>query len=241
LSDDLSGRAMSVQDEKKLCVNFISSLKNICCDAQFLITETKKENIVGLHWVGLENNGGANVAFLNRGTRGYFYERDRGMLRNVLAWGPESWIYASDNSITRGRSRYTALKGRQTFEYAILPYKTRLEAQKAALDFQLPLTAQATCAKKGSLPSSKSFLAVEPHQIIITSIFVRNGKIYARLWNASEEAARAILHVDGGARLWAVDFNLEHEEALSDFHVPMRPWGIQTVRIAPDGNRGGMG
>jgi hypothetical protein len=181
LEDDRPERAMSVQDEKKLCLAFATPLSRAWCDSPFLVAPTGGERMVGLHGVGLEDGDGAGVAFFHRGTPGYHLDRREGVLRNVLAWGPREWIYASDNSVTRGRSRYTALRGRQEYEYAILPYTprgARFVLPRAALDFRLPCRWQMLQALSGRPAVPRSFLSVEPESVLATALFVHWGRVY---------------------------------------------------------------
>jgi hypothetical protein len=217
MADDRPERAMAVQDEKKLAIALVSPLQAVCCDSPFLISETRCENLVGLHWAGLDDDG-VGVALLNRGTRGYHLDRERGLLRNVLAWGPEEWIYASDNSISRGRSRYTALQGRQTFEYAFHPYGSRLQVQRAALDYNQPCCSLMTTAQTAAtLPATMSFLTVEPDEVLITALFRREGQVHARLWNCSDRENVALLRPGLG------------EEFLPRDTFHLRPWEVWAV------------
>lgn len=286
-ADDRPGRAMAVQDDLKLGVVFPSPLGLASADGPFLVAETSRSNITGLFWAGLETgpgegaadgvvvvpagpSGGAGgggvgpaagcvrgVAFLNRGTRGYFFDRARGRLLNVLAWAPESWTYASDDSITRGRSRYTALRGSRTFECAVFPYASRVQAEKAALDFQSPPAAgvtgravQATSAVasrrpadgagRGAAPRSRSFLAVGPEEVVVTAVFVRDGRVYARLWNVSDREVAARLRLGAAAtRVRPVSLDLEREEVSLDGPFRLGSWGIRTVRLEPAAGCGG--
>lgn len=220
MADDHPDRAMAVQDEKKLCLALISPLEIACCDSPFLISQAHGDNLVGLGWVGLEGDR-LGVALLNRGTRGYHFDRERGILRNILAWGPEEWIYASDDSIRRGRSRYTALRGCHTFEYAFYPYTSRLEAQQASFDFGLPCRSVLKVGRESvELPPAASFLAVEPKEALIMALFRRGGCVYARLWNCADRETRALLRpaVEVAAGM------------LPGGSFDLRPWGVQTVQ-----------
>jgi len=233
LEDDRPERAMSVQDEKKLCLAFATPLSRAWCDSPFRVAQTGRESIVGLHGVGLEDEDGAGVAFFHRGTPGYHLDRREGVLRNVLAWGPREWIYASDNSVTRGRSRYTALRERQEYEYAILPYTAQMEALRAATDFQTPCPSLPLRGPADHSPAPRSFLSIEPESVLATALFVHRGRVCVRLWNMLDRESRAVVHLEGGDGLGTVDFNLENSRTLPDKQVPLRPWGIQTVAVVP--------
>ncbi len=235
MEDDRPDRAMSIQDEKKLCLAFCSPLGRAWCDSPFLLAEARTDRIVGLRWVGLENGEGKGIAFLNLGTPGYHMERGAGepsLLRNVLAWGPREWIYASDNSITRGRSRYTPLRGRHKYTYALLPYTSRLAAERAAQDFYLPCLSWPLSGASGGVAQARSFLTVEPASVLATAFFVHDRRVYLRLWNPSSQEAIASVHVGEGSRVAAVDLDLQSNyRLLSGEEVSLRPWGIQTLII----------
>ncbi|MCX7682087.1 MAG: hypothetical protein N2508_09025 [Anaerolineae bacterium] len=233
IEDDRPDRAMSIQDEKKLCLAFATPLDRAWCDVPFLMTPTCQENIVGLHGMGLEDAGGLGVAFLHRGTPGYHLERRKGILRNVLAWGPRKWIYASDNSVTRGRSRYTALRGQQVYEYAVLPYTSRSEALRAALDFRLPCLCQPLRGPSDRWSASRSFLSVTPEAVLATACFVHQGQVYLRLWNASGQRTTALVNGERIEQLVPVDLALRQDgEPLACHNIPLSPWAIRTFRTS---------
>jgi len=220
-----------VDDARKLCLNFETPLRRAVVPSPFLLSESTGERLIGLPGLFLEDDSGGGLTFLNRGTPGYHLDRQAGVLRNVLAWAPREWLYASDDSLTQGRSRYLALRGRHTYEYAIAPCASRLEALRAGLDYQLPCLAMAVEASAGPLPPLGSFLAVEPEGIVLTALFGQNGGVYARLWNPSPQEQRASLRSSGEAlRLQPVALDLRDEGAPTDA-IGLRPWGIQTVRI----------
>ncbi|MGQ9572934.1 MAG: hypothetical protein ACUVV3_07100 [Dehalococcoidia bacterium] len=219
-----------LDDARKLCVNFLSPLRRTFCLSPFLLAESQSERIIGLAFLGLGDGNGKGLAFLNRGTPGYHFHRQTGLLRNVLAWAPREWLYASDDSLTSGRSRYTALRGRHVYEYAIVPCASRLEALRAGMDYQLPLVIQPLPRQAGSLPPTASFLHLEPESVVLSALFVQKEKTYARLWNALPRAGQASIR-SGSDRLslWAASLDLREESPIET--VTLRPWGIQTVRL----------
>ncbi len=231
IADDRPDRAMSVQDEKKLCLAFATPLRRAWCDSPFLLAPTGRENIVGLHGVGLEDGDGVGVAFLHRGTPGYHLDRREGVLRNVLAWGPRDWVYASDDSVTRGRSRYTALRGRHVYEYAILPYTSR--RARFILPDPLPCLCQPLRGPSGRRPAPRSFLSVKPESVVATALFVHRGRVYLRLWNASGQEVAASVSGEWVGELMPVDLHLRPDgEPVPPDRVPLPPWGIRTVNIS---------
>lgn len=233
MEDEEPGRAMAVQDERKLCLAFASPLRQTWCDSPFLFSQTRRESLVGLHWAGLEHASGVGVALLNLGTPGYHFDAQAGVLRNVLAWGPRWWMYASDNSISRGRSRYTALRGQQRYEYALLPYASRLEAQRAAIDFRLPYKARWLRGSHGGPLECRAFVEVEPDQVMATALFVSRGRLYLRLWNGSEGETTARLRAGREVEVYQANLRLESKGRPLSAGVPLRAWGVQTVELRP--------
>jgi hypothetical protein len=237
LEDGRPGTPYYVDDARKLCLNFATPLRRAIVPSPFFLSESAGERLIGLPGLFLEDDNGSGLAFLNRGTPGYHLDREAGVLRNVLAWGPREWLYASDDSLTYGRSRYLALRGRHAYEYAIVPCSSRLEALRLGLDYQLPCLAMAVEASAGPLPPEGSFLAVEPEGIVLSALFGQNGSVYARLWNPSPEEQQASLRSGREAlRLQPIALDLREEGAASDA-VSLRPWGIQTVRVEGLGKR----
>jgi alpha-mannosidase len=230
------GEGYYAQDERKLCVCFplkqaIAAYPGrVVCDAPFLIAEITQAHFIGNHWAAVECDG-SGLAVLAPGARGYTYDQETGILQRVLAWSPRAWIYASDDSITPGGSRYTTLTGRHTFRYALLPYRHRSEViSEAAQTCQSPpaIVGQPSC---GDLPSSGTFLSVEPQTVDLSALFVHNGSTYARLWNTSPVKREALLHYNGAGDPVAVSFRFEEGERLVGGRVPLRPWGVQTIRL----------
>ncbi len=229
LTDHRADLAYYIQDDKKLCLNFESRLPKLFCDSPFLLVEPSAERLTSLSFVGLEGPAPAGVAILHKGTPGWQIDRDAGVLRNVLAWGPQRWLYASDDSITPGQSRYTAVHGRQRYEHAIVPTATRLDAIRAAVNFRLPVVAVDLPSANGSASVPWSFLDVAPEQAIVTALFARDAKTYCRLWNAAGEPTKTTL---SGSFNRAVGVSLRLEEESAPTSPQLRPWGIHTVRLS---------
>ncbi len=207
MDDYPPGTPYSIHDEAKLCVSFNVPAECICCKSPFWISEVSGERITGAPWIGLESDERKHpeehkrehLAFINRGNRGYHWNKEEHRLRQVLAWAPREWIYASDDSFTRGKSAFTALSGTRTFEFAIAPYADRIEAERHSMNYATPLIAiwqdsseaeaYKSATTSNTTPSdhiqSSSALAVDSEKIFVTAFLVQNGNIIARLWNAS--------------------------------------------------------
>ncbi len=215
MDDYPQGTPYSIHDEAKLCVSFNVPAECICCKSPFWISEVSGERITGAPWIGLESDERKHpgehkrehLAFINRGNRGYHWNKEEHRLRQVLAWAPREWIYASDDSFTRGKSAFTALSGTRTFEFAIAPYEDRIEAERHSMNYATPLIAirqdssevgasksiQTSNTKPSDHIQSSSALVVDSEKIFVTAFLVQNGNIIARLWNASGNEVKSAL------------------------------------------------
>jgi hypothetical protein len=198
-------------------------------DEPFLVGETALARFVGGRWAAVEREG-SGLAVLASGARGYAYDRQAGVLQRVLAWSPESWMYASDDSVTPGGSRTTILRGQRTWRYALLPYQRRAKVVAGSAAYRLPPAVVVGRPAPGDLPARGSLLRIDPETVELSGLFVRDGAVYGRLWNASATALTAAVYTDPDVQPVAVSLGLEGAEPLSGSNVPLRPWGVQTVR-----------
>lgn len=228
MADHCSELAYYIQDHRKLCLNFESEFSRSFCDSPFLLAEPTGPRITAGSLLGLERDQGGCLAIHHRGTPGWHLDRESGLARNVLAWGPEQWLYASDDSITPGRSRYTAVRGRHRYHHQIARPASRLEALRSAHDFRLPVLAVEVRHTTGKRSAPWSFLEIEPETVVLTALFARDGRTHARLWNASDEPADASLI---GGRAVDTGVSLRLEEQASCGWPRLRPWGVQTLRL----------
>jgi hypothetical protein len=228
MADHRSDLAYYIQDQRKLCLNLESEFARSFCDSPFLLAEPTGSRITAGSLLGLERGDGSCLAIHHRGTPGWHLDRGSGLARNVLGWGPEQWLYASDDSITPGRSRYTAVRGLHRYHHRIALPLSRLEAIRSTHDFRMPVVSVEITSGTGESSAPWSFLEIEPETVVLTALFARDGRTHARLWNASDEATDASLvgslRVDAG-----VSLRLEEQAACG--WPRLRPWGIQTLRL----------
>lgn len=230
MADHCSELAYYIQDNRKLCLNFESEFSRSFCDSPFLLAEPTGPRVTAGSLLGLERDEGSFLAIHHRGTPGWHLDRESGLARNVLGWGPEQWLYASDDSITPGRSRYTAVRGRHRYHHQIARPASRLEAIRSAHDFRLPVLTVEVRGTTGKRSAPWSFLEIEPETVVLTALFARDGRTHARLWNASSEPADAAL-IGGSAVDAGVSLRLEEQASCGWPRLP--PWGIQTLRLDP--------
>jgi hypothetical protein len=240
MADHRPDEAYFVQDEKKLCVNVETPFRRALYESPYLLDRTRGGRIVGLGFVGLEDDGGRGVALLNRGTRGHHFDSGGGLVRQVLAWAPEHWLYAGEDFMEPTQTHYTYMTGRGSYEFALVPYESGWQALRASWDYLLPVLWAPVEASKGRLPASAGFLSVGPEPVLLTALFasgrragVRDGALYARLWNASGRRRRVVLRSGGRLRAAPCDLDLRPGDGDGDPRsaFSLRPWGIQTVRI----------
>jgi hypothetical protein len=245
MADHRPDEAYFVQDEKKLCVNVETPFRRALYESPYLLDRTRGGRIVGLGFVGLEDDAGRGMALLNRGTRGHHFDGRRGptgvcLLRQVLAWAPAYWLYAGEDFIEPIQTHYTYMMGRSSYEFALVPYESEWEVLRASWDYLLPVLWASVEASKGRLPASAGFLSVGPEPVLLTALFASgrraggsDGAFYARLWNVSGRRRRAVLR--SGGRLRAVPCDLDLRPGAGDGDprsaLSLRPWGIQTVRL----------
>ena len=240
MADHRPDEAYFVQDEKKLCVNVETPFHRALYESPYLLDRTRGGRIIGLGFVGLGDGAGRGVALLNRGTRGHHFDGQRGLVRQVLAWAPEHWLYAGEDFMEPTQTRYTYMTGRGSYEFALVPYESEWEVLRASWDYLLPVLWAPVEASKGRLPASVGFLSVGPEPVLLTALFASgrrtggsDGALYARLWNASGRRRRAVLRSGGRLRTVPCDLDLRPGEGEGEppNALSLRPWGIQTVRL----------
>jgi len=245
MADHRPDEAYFVQDEKKLCVNVETPFRRALYESPYLLDRTRGGRIVGLGFVGLEDDAGRGMALLNRGTRGHHFDGRRGptgvcLLRQVLAWAPAYWLYAGEDFIEPIQTHYTYMMGRSSYEFALVPYESEWEVLRASWDYLLPVLWASVEASKGRLPASAGFLSVGPEPVLLTALFASgrraggsDGAFYARLWNVSGRRRRAVLRSGGRLRAVPCDLDLRPGDGDGDPRsaLSLRPWGIQTVRL----------
>jgi hypothetical protein len=167
---------------------------------------------MALSLAGLDDEWQRGVAVLSRSPTGYQFDSSQGVLKNVLA--PPG----------------AGLSGSLSWECALLPFGSRLQAMKSALDYQLPCLGAFLTPHAGSLPPEGSFLTIGPEEALLSAMFVRSGKVYVRLWNASSEGIQASVGSGAPLSLWRCSLDLV-DEARAEVSISLPPWGVQTLRL----------
>ena len=189
-------------------------------DSPFYLGDAPVDRALAFGLAGLDDEWQRGIALLNRDRCCYRFDAAQGVLRAILA----------------RPSQETRLSGTRVWECALLPVGSRLEALRSALDYQLPCLGVFVTPHAGKLPPEGSFLSVEPEEALLSAMFVRRGKVYVRLWNASANSIEASVGSGGPLSLRHCSLSLV-DEAPVNGAVPLRPWGVQTLRLAGAGER----
>lgn len=209
-------RGYYTDNQRKLCAVFPTSFSTVVRDSPYYFDVTQAENFGALSWVGLEDGHERGIALLSHSASGYHFDRATHTLRRVLAWAPKSWLYDSDDSITRNGSRFTPMKGKHTFKYSIVAYQNRTEMAALAWESMVP---------------RPSWPRVSPRDVILSSLFVQQHQLCVRLWNPSPTHQTVDIDVGQEATIIKVNFRLEEPQPMRGTRLHMPPWGIQTLLI----------
>lgn len=229
--ESTDGKGFYSMDGRKLCVCFPACQGILIRSAPFIVEETASETFIGNNWAGIESDG-IGLAVICPGARGFHYDKDTGILRLVLAWSPSSWMYASDDSFSPNGSKFVRLKGNHRFRYSLLPYKNRLEAIKCAEETRLPVSSAVGSQTPSANPPDKfSFFSVIPDEVLLSSLFVRHGRIFGRLYNPTGSTLEAEIVSGLPLEISTYDMALDTGTPVSDGRIRLRPYGVQTIGI----------
>ncbi len=211
------GRLEPGEEAKMLSLNLNSPLSRFFADTPFLLADVDGERAHALSIAGLDDERELGVALLNRGTRSHHFDAADGILRNALAWAPKNKAF--DGTV----------KGTGVWECALLPFTSRQEAMRAALDYQLPCLGVFVTPHAGKIPPEGSFLSIAPPEALLSALFVRKGSVYARLWNASSGSVETRIESGGSLSLQRCSLDLV-DDSVAGAPV-LRSWGVQTLRL----------
>jgi hypothetical protein len=225
------GKGFYAMDGKKLCVCFPLCKGSVIRSVPFMSEETNTEHFIGNNWAGIEHDG-SGLALICPGARGFHYDKETGILKLVLAWSPSSWMYASDDSFTPNGSKYVRLKGIHRFRYSLLLYKNRLEAIRCAEETRLPVSfAVVSQTPLANQPDKPGFFSVSPDEILLSALFVRDSRIFGRLYNPTGSALEAELLSPLPLKISTCNMALDSGISVPDGKIRLRPYGVQTIGI----------
>ena len=198
-------------------------------DLPFHIAETDDPYVQGIYWTAVAD-GTVGLALLNRGLMGSVREQD-GAFSAVLAFSlPYVWG-------TR------VLSGTYTYDLGILPFTghwRQADLHRQALEYNFPCVVCSTPVTEDSLRVTDSLgTAWSPYgeagdgQAILSALYIRGGKTYARFYECRGEGASVALEWMGRPVQWtATDLR---ERALGQLgrHTRLAPWQVQTLMLDP--------
>jgi hypothetical protein len=181
----------------------------------FYVGDAPGAQAVAFGLAGVDDDRQRGIAVLNRDRCSYRFDAGEGVLRALLA----------------RPSPGTRLSGTRVWECALLPFTSRLEALRCALNYELPCLGVFVTPHAGNLPPEGSFLSIAPDEALLSAMLVRHGKVYVRLWNASANSVEARVSSGGPLSLWRCSLGLIDEAPLGGT-IGIRPWGVQTLRLS---------
>ncbi len=175
-------------------------------------------HVDGIYWLALRDEE-KGLAIFNRGCMGSAVS---GNLVQVPL------VYSHDYMCgTR------ILDGVFTDEFALMPVDSSVsnaELHRLAMSYNyLPsLTKAGAC---GNSPLTFASLEASGGELILTSLYPENGKIFARFCNFSDEGATAVFSTQFGKLLCETDLLGKPLSQLRGNSLCFRPWEIKTVSI----------
>jgi len=204
-----------VDDLKKLSVVFPIGNQLLLRDTPFYYDEVKLTHFNSKSWVGIESSPGIGISVMISEPAGFYINRKEGNLYRVLAWAPQSWLYDSDDSVSRNGYKFTPISGKHRFVYSLKPFYSRVSAARAAWEYSVP---------KPEWPSINS------EDAILTALFVNHNNLYARLWNPTDKEIEVSIDFGEPVTLYNVDLRLKEQERLLST-LKLSPWKIQTILV----------
>ncbi len=188
-------------------------------DLPAYIDETESPTVQGLYWTALADQQ-TGLALFNRGQMGSVHESDDAF-SSILAFSlPYIWG-------TR------ILKGKYTYDLGILPFIgpwQQANLQRQALEYNFPLVQRKISDGSDSLGEAWSpYQETSKGDVILSALFVKNKKLFARYYECSGDAAEVVLEWMGKQmRFTSSDFRERVQGGLGR-RLKLLPWQIQTV------------
>jgi 2-O-(6-phospho-alpha-D-mannosyl)-D-glycerate hydrolase len=196
-------------------------------------------------WVDA-SDGEVGLAVLHRGTPEY--ELIEGQDLAVTLLRSVGWLSRQDLATRSGpagpllATPGAQVQGDHTFRLAVYPHAGDWLAggvHLAAESFALPLRGSGARSHDGPLPAAGGTLSIEPAAVHLSSLVATGGRVECRVYNPSDDAVTATLHVGAplalrsptlidlfGAELAALDVR------DGTIALPLRPREIATVRLS---------
>ncbi|HWB55269.1 MAG TPA: glycoside hydrolase family 38 C-terminal domain-containing protein, partial [Tepidisphaeraceae bacterium] len=196
--------------------------------------EKARFEVPALRWADL-GDGNHGLSLINNSK--YGYDAKGNVLRLTLLRSPESPDPNAD-------------QGAQDFAYALYPHSgdwRQALTEQQGWAFNYKLTALQVDRHTGALPAAKSFIAIEPENVILTVVKKAEDEdaLILRFYEWAGKDAKATVHLPHGATA-AVETNLmETPEGAplpiqnDSVQVETKPYSINTIKVTFHGNGAG--
>jgi hypothetical protein len=125
------------------------------------------------------------------------------------------------------------LSGDFTYEFAMLPFAGPWQAadlHRNAVAYNFPAIFTCGTAGDGTWGGTFQPIRMEAGHVLLSALYVRNGRLIARMYEGSGRAETARLRIEGGADLRETDLRGMGNSTVSDA-FDFRPWQIRTIRF----------
>lgn len=190
-------------------------------DIPFHSSETSERYVEGIYWTAI-SDGRVGLALFNRGLMGCVHEHD-GAFSAVLAFAlPYIW----GTRMLRGKYRY---------ELGILPFIgdwRRADLPRRALEYNFPLVMCRVSTLENPVGEVWTpYQELGDGKAILSALYVKNGKTYARFYECYGESAEVgFMWMGKLAKLISVDLR-EREQGELGGRARLGPWQVQTLAI----------
>jgi len=223
LSDNKREITSAFLHEKKLRFKFFPNLDNSVKgvkDLPFVIAETDDKYIQGNYWTAIEDNK-KGIAVFNKGTMCLTNEEDGGnsvplIYAMYYIWGTRM------------------LKGDYTFEFALYPYdvnQKRADLHKKALAYNFPFVSKTGATGNGRIDQEFQIFDKQLDQVILSALYIDNGKIITRFYNCDKEESKSIIASQlDDIELMEVDLKGNKINSVKE-KVIFKPWQFRTFEL----------
>jgi hypothetical protein len=194
-------------------------------DLPFAIEETDNRNVEGVYWTALSGTR-FGLAVFNRGTMGSVREADGGFSVPLIfamyyIWGTRM------------------LTGEYSYEFSLYPFAggwEKADLHRRALEYNFPAAFVKGPPGIGPWGDELRLLDVTSENVILSSLYSQDSKIYARMYEHQGRSGTAQMRMmHGGARFKEVNLLGVGDAEVSE-SLTFRPWQIRTIRVEP-GNK----
>jgi hypothetical protein len=223
LSDHYRDSSSPFIHEKKLRFKFYPDLgKNVngIRDLPFVVAKTDNKYIQGNYWAALEDDT-KGIATFNKGTMCLIKEKDGGSSIPLIyamyyIWGTRM------------------LRGEYEFEFALQPYSghsSYAEIHKDALIYNFPLIYESVDPRKGSSDPNHKILDIDNDNIILSALYVDNGKIISRFFNCTDAKTQSGIHIQISDSAFIETDLLGNTIKKADHNIVFEPWQFKTFEL----------